>query len=310
MADLLYKAQTRFLFHAHIKIKISAYYDESLFDELFGVLEEVDRLYNSYQPDSYIDRINKRAGTFVEVDPTTRMVLNKAVQLADFFEGEYDITIMPLIRLWGFYKSEGWRIPTSDEIEKTKQRVDYRRIEMKESRVRIGKEQEIITGSFIKAYAVDRLKEKMISLGINDAVVNAGGSTILVLNNEAHPAWEIAVRNPEDDSLLFHLKIGNACYSTSSQSKTCLIIDNQRYGHIISPRTGMPSRNKHVGVISDNCMVGDMVSTGVFNLSTDLFLNKMEELKIQYPEIEGFLIDEKGNITYTSGFEQYITNKD
>lgn len=308
--DLLYKAQTRFLFHAHVKIKVSAYYDEPLFNELFGVLEEIDRQYNSYQPGSHIDRINKNAGTFVEVDDETREILNKTIRFSDFFEGKYDITIMPLIKLWGFYKSEGWSIPTPSEIEVAKQWVNYRKIEIKGRHARIGKGQEIITGSFIKAYAVDRLKEKMISLGINDAVVNAGGSTILTLNNEPHPAWKIAVRNPENDKLLFQLKIGNLCYSTSSQSKTCLKIDNQKYGHIICPLTGMPSKNKHVGIISDNCMVGDIVSTGIFNLNTGLFLKKMEELKKLYPEMEGFLIDEKGNITYTSGFKQYITNKD
>lgn len=306
---ILYKAQTRFLFHAHVKIKISAYNDEQLFDELFGVLEEVDRKYNSYRIGSYIDQINKNAGTFVEVDEDTMTILHTAIRFSELFDGEYDITIMPLIRLWGFYRSEGLRIPTRAEIERVKQDVNYRRIELKGNRVRIGKGQEIITGSFIKAYAVDRLKEKMIGLGIKDAIVNAGGSTILGINNETHPSWQVAVRDSENDTFLFQLNIGNACYSTSSQSKTFLEIDNQRYGHIISPTTGMPSLNRHVGLISNNCMVGDILSTGLYNLTADHFLNKIAHLKAFYPELEGFLIDEKGKITYSRGFEQYITNK-
>lgn len=307
--DILYKAQTRFLFHAHIKIKISVFYDDQVFDELFGILEELDRKYNSYQEGSYIDRINKSAGEFVEVDSETIRILNDVILFSDFFDGEYDVTIMPLIRLWGFYKNEGLRIPTPLEIEKAKRLVNYRNIEIEENRVRIAKGQEIITGSFIKAYAVDRLKEKMINLGINDAIVNAGGSTILGINNEAHNSWQIAVRNSEDDSLFFNLELGNCCYSTSSQSKTFLEINNQRYGHIISPSTGMPSSNRHVGIISDSCMVGDIISTGMYNLTANVFLKKMEKLKEMYSEIEGFIIDEKGKITLTNGFEKYITRK-
>lgn len=307
--DILYKAQTRFIFHAHIKIKISAFYDGQTFDELFGVLEDIDRKYNSYQTGSYIDLINKNAGEFVEVDDETIRILNKVITVSDFFDGEYDITIMPLIRLWGFYKDEGLRIPTSSEIEEAKQYVNYRNIEIKENRVRIAKGQEIITGSFIKAYAVDRLKQKMISMGINDAIVNAGGSTILGINNELHGLWQIAVRKSEDDSLLFNLKNANCCYSTSSQSKTFLEINNQRYGHIISPSTGMPSSNKHVGIVSSSCMIGDIVSTGVYNLAADKFLNKIESLKKLYPELEGFIIDEKGEITYSRAFDQYIVRK-
>ena len=67
MNDLLYKVQSRFLFHAHVRIKIPASCDDAVFSELFTVMESVDRKYNSYSPDSYIDRINRNAGHFVTV---------------------------------------------------------------------------------------------------------------------------------------------------------------------------------------------------------------------------------------------------
>lgn len=115
--DLLYKAQTRFLFHAHIKIKLSAFYEDSIFDELFALPEDIDKKYNSYQPDSYIDRINKNSGSFVEVDDETINILKQVIRISGFFGGMYDITIMPLIRLWGFYKDEQKQIPSIEEIK-------------------------------------------------------------------------------------------------------------------------------------------------------------------------------------------------
>lgn len=299
--ELLYKAQTRFLFHSHIKIKLSAFYEESIFDELFAVLEHVDKKYNSYQAGSYFDTINKNSGSFVDVDEETVNILNQAITISDFFNGTYDITVMPLIRLWGFYKDEQRRIPSIKEIEDVKKRVDYRRIEINGKKVRIEKGQEIITGSFIKAYAVDRLTERMLELGINDAIINAGGSTIMAINNESHPRWQVMVRHPQTEEVLFKLNIANQAYSTSSQAKTFVTIDGKEYGHILNPITGFPSANKHVGIISDNCMIGDMISTALFNESAEGFLKKIDLLS-EYYSIKGFMIDSDNNIIYTQDF--------
>lgn len=299
--ELLYKAQTRFLFHSHIKIKLSAFYEEGIFDELFAILEHVDKKYNSYQAGSYFDIINKNSGSFVDVDEETVNILNQAITISDFFNGTYDITVMPLIRLWGFYKDEQRRIPSIKEIEDVKKLVDYRRIEIDGKKVRIEKGQEIITGSFIKAYAVDRLTERMLELGINDAIINAGGSTIMAINNESHPRWQVMVRHPQTEEILFKLNIANQAYSTSSQAKTFVTIDGKEYGHILNPITGFPSANKQVGIISNNCMIGDMISTALFNESAEGFLKKIDRLS-EYYSIKGFMIDSDNNIIYTQDF--------
>lgn len=299
--ERLYKAQTRFLFHAHIKIKISAFYENSIFDELFAVVEDVDKKYNSYQPDSYVDLINKNAGSFVEVDDETVYILRQVINLSEHFGGVYDITIMPLIRLWGFYKDDQRRVPSIKEIEDVQKLVDYKKIVIEGNKVKIDKGQEIITGSFIKAYAVDKLVEKMLEIGISDAIINAGGSTIRAVNDEAHPSWQVIVRHPDNDEQLLSLAINNQCYSTSSQSKTFVSIEGKQYGHILNPLTGFPSENKQVGIISDSCMVGDIVSTGLFNETPSGFSEKMERLSSHY-DIAGFMIDQNDKITYLKGF--------
>lgn len=293
--DLLYKAQTRFLFHAHIKIKLSAFYEDSIFDELFALLEDIDKKYNSYQPDSYIDRINKNSGSFVEVDDETINILKQVIRISGFFDGMYDITVMPLIRLWGFYKDEQKQIPSIEEIKEVQKLIDYRKIEIKGNQVKIGERQEIITGSFIKAYAVDRLAGKMTEIGITDAIINAGGSTIRAINNESHPSWQILVRHPRSEELLFKLNIANETYSTSSQAKTFVSIDEKEYGHILNPISGFPSDNKQVGIISDNCMIGDIISTALFNESPEGFLRKTELLSKDF-NIKGFMIDNNNKI--------------
>ena len=163
---MMYKVQVRFLFHSDIKIKIPEIYDDSVFDDLFGILEEVNKRYNSYSENSYIDKINKNSGHFVKVDIETVEILRKVIHLSKIIGGEYDITIMPLVRLWGFYKQNPV-LPCFEKIKKVKRLVDYKKIiiDKKRNRVKIGKNQEIITGSFIKAYAIEKMVEEMKKLG-------------------------------------------------------------------------------------------------------------------------------------------------
>ena len=291
---------------------------------MFGILEEVNKRYNSYSENSYIDKINKNSGHFVKVDIETVEILRKIIHMSKIIGGEYDITIMPLIRLWGFCKQNPV-LPCFEKIKKVKRLVDYKKIiiDKKRNRVKIGKNQEIITGSFIKAYAIEKMVEEMKKIGIKDAIVNAGGSSIIAIDE-----WGIIAENPEDekevlrningmpvrimkyeysgnrDNDLFEIKIKNMSYSTSNQKNTYLIIDNEKYGHIISPKTGFPSQNKQVGVITENAFFGDIISTGLYNQTPEGFYEIMEKLSCEM-EISGFLIDKSGKIHYFN-MEKYF----
>ena len=315
---MMYKVQVRFLFHSDIKIKIPEIYDDSIFDKLFGILENVDEKYNSYSENSYIDKINKNSGHFVKVNDETIEILSKIIHLSKIIGGEYDITIMPLIRLWGFYKQNPI-LPSLDKIKKAKRLVDYKKIiiDKKRNRVKIEKNQEIITGSFIKAYAIEKIVEEMKKIGIKDAIVNAGGSSIIAINE-----WGIITENPEEEreilrnekgmpikitqnqyvgndeyNDLFEIKIKNKSFSTSNQKNTYLLINNEKYGHIISPKTGFPSQNKQVGIITKSAFFGDIISTGMYNQTPEKFYEIMGKLSEEM-EISGFLINKAGKIFY------------
>ncbi len=302
MDEFLYKVQTRFLFHSHIRIKIPAACGEDQMDSLFDLLESIDRQYNSYQSGSFFDRINKNAGSFVTVDDETVNILRQVKKISAFFDGRYAITVMPLVRLWGFYRDDVRRVPSEAELARVLPLVNDGMIDIDGKKVRIAKGQEIVTGSFIKAYAVDRLLEKMREMKITDAIVNAGGSTMAAVNNAAHPAWQVGVDVPGTDDPLFVADIANCAYSTSAQGDSFVEIGGKRYGHILNPRTGYPSSSKMVGVVTDSAMLGDMVSTGLFNESPAGFLEKMHHLQKDF-SIEGFLMDETGKVTRSAGFE-------
>lgn len=303
---LFYKTQTKWLFHSNIKIKIPVFYDDVLMEEFFHILENIDKQYNSYSTGSFFNKINKNTGKYAEVDSETIKILTKTNEVSELLDGLYDITIMPLIRLWGFYKDNSTRIPSQEEIENMLKKVDFRKIKINANQVMIDTDQEIITGSFMKAYAVDQVIKSMKAKGIQDAIINAGGSTITTLNNENHPYWTINISEPEDKTKsLFKVKLANSCFSTSAQNSSYIEIEGKKYGHILNPKTGFPSPNKQVGIISKNCFWGDVISTAVFNLNTDDFIKKMKVISEKIP-VSGFLINEYDDIIFANNFEKNI----
>ena len=312
MRDFIYKVRTEFLFHSHIKIKIPDNYEDRVLDELFEIMEQINNKYNSYSESSYFYLINKNAGKYTDVDKTTVEILETIRKYSDLFGGIYDITIMPLIKLWGFYKEKRNTIPSHHEIEEAGKKINYKNIEtdLVNLRVRSGLGQEIITGSFIKAFAVDKAAARLSVLGIDNAVINAGGSSIRCFNNNSKREWVISVSDPDSpEKDLFDLKLKNMSYSTTAQDNSFVKINNKKYGHIMNPLTGYPSENKITGIITKESFIGDILSTGFFNCEPKKFLKIIETLKKEM-YIEGFLMDKDRKLYYSDGFEKHVIKHD
>lgn len=143
----------------------------------------------------------------------------------------------------------------------------------------------------------------MKEMGITDAIVNAGGSSIVALNDDENREWGIIVEGEKED--LFDINISNESYSTSDQFNTYLEINGEKYGHILSAKTGYPSQNRQIGIITESAFVGDVLSTGLYNQSPKNFLDIVKDLSSEM-KIEGFLMDKNGKIFYSEGFSNYI----
>lgn len=301
----LYQAQIMPLFHANVKVKIPIEYEESIFDEAYAIMEKVDTQYNSYSKGSFFEQINANAGQFTAVDDATIYLLETIKSISEIFDGRYDISIMPLLRLWGFYNGHG-QIPTKQIMDKTLELVNFKQIEIVGNSVRIGHSQELMTGSFIKAFSVDRAVDKLRQRGVSDAIINAGHSTIMALNNDAHPFWRVDVKGSDSGlDRLFQVRLRNKCYSTSAQIHNHIEVQKKKYGHIFNARTGFASTNRQTGIISDNCFIGDALSTAFFNVTIEEFPKLMKEVQAIYP-VEGFLLDGSGNMVFSDHFLENI----
>nr|WP_322626457.1 FAD:protein FMN transferase [uncultured Flavobacterium sp.] len=282
-ASKTYITKTEFLFHCNVKVKIPEQYGEMLLDECFALLSTIDRKYNSYQPGSIFHQINHTAGNWITIDNDCRYIIKNLLQASDCTKGIYDVTCMPLLRLWGFYHKDNLSVPSKSAINVALEKVDYRKIELKEDKVRISHGQEIITGSFIKSFAVDKLISFLKSKGITDAVVNAGGSTIYGINDETHPTWKINIPNVNDaKETLRQITISNQCFSLSACANNNIVINGKKYGHILNSKTGYPVSTMQVGVWSNEAFLGDVLSTALFAVERNNLTETTKRLQSVY----------------------------
>lgn len=266
-----YLTETRFIFYCHIKIKIpDSPYAESIIDRCFDILRSVDERYNSYQDGSHFDIINKNAGNWVVVDDITISMLRDLEKIRALTNGVYNIQVMSMLRAWGFYRDEGRSLPEPSLLELLVNSLKVDQVLIRGNQVKISVGSELITGSFIKAYAVDKVVDFLKGQGITDAVINAGGSSIFALNDTEHPSWKINIPHPSSpDGRWFQIDLSNRCLSISGRQSNYITIEKKEYSHILNACTGYPSSNRQVVAITQSAFLGDVVSTALMANDTD-----------------------------------------
>ena len=151
----------------------------------------------------------------------------------------------------------------------------------------------------LKKYHPDRYQTE------DESTIKFAEEKIIKINEAYNYLKENFEENKEND--LFEIKIKDTSYSTSNQKNTYLLINSEKYGHIISPRTGFPSQNKQVGIITKSAFFGDIISTGMYNQTPEKFYEIMGKLSEEM-EISGFLINKAGKIFYFN-MEEYFCGK-
>lgn len=288
-----YLTETRFVFYCHIKIKIALQSGaETLIDQCFELLKSIDEQYNSYSQGSYFGRINKNAGNWVEVDETTIWLLNELDKMKSISNGIYNVAVMPLLRLWGFYQNRSCSLPSFDQIALLTEQLKGNVVSIKDNQVKLTRGNELITGSFIKAYAVDQVVAFLKAKGVTDALINAGGSTIYAMNDQGHPYWKINIPHPiSEDNSWFQINLSNECLSLSGRKSSFITIDDKQYSHIINASTGWPSSNYQAVTLTQSAFYGDVLSTLLMANDTNKKVN--ENLKQAFEdELKYYVVDE------------------
>jgi len=209
-------------------------------------VRRLDQLLSNYIPASEWSQVNREASDKpVRISTELFQLLAACVEYSRESDGAFDITVGPLMKVWGFYKGSG-HLPHRAEVRGAMAHVGYQNIllDPKNNTVRFAKEGvEIDPGGIGKGYAVDKMVNVLKADGITSALVSASGSSIYGIGAPPHePGWKIKIRDPKDASkIASEVILRDNSLSTSGNYEKFFFAEGKLYSHIMDPRTGYPS---------------------------------------------------------------------
>jgi thiamine biosynthesis lipoprotein len=217
-------------------------------NEVFAEIDQLDEQMSNYKPQSELSAINRDAAQGqVTVSPQLFTLIQYSLRASQESGGDFDITVGPLMRLWGFFRGQG-RLPGTQEIAPVRKKLGYQHVHLDAARRTIHFDvsgMEIDLGGIAKGYAVDRAAEIMRADGVTAALISSGTSSIYALGSPpGEHGWKITVRDPfREDKAADVLRLQNFALSTSGNYEKFFKINGKIYCHIMDPKTGWPVQN-------------------------------------------------------------------
>ncbi len=225
----------------------------------FNRVDEIENMASRTISTSDVSKINEAAGKkYVKVHPEIINIIRTSVEYSKISNGAFDITVNPLVKLWGIGTADE-KIPTDSEIKEKLALVSYKNISINEtdSSVMLMKEgMSIDLGGVAKGFTADEIVKVFEKYGIKSAIINLGGSSIYTLGEKPDETdWSIAIQHPRkerNEGSIGIVRLKQGALSTSGDYQRFFIKDDKRYHHILDTATGYPA---DAGVMSDMVIV-------------------------------------------------------
>ena len=289
---------------------------EEAVDAAMKEIERLDALLSTGNESSEISQLNA-AGSFLISEDTLKL-LEEAESIRQSTGGLFDVTVYPLMQLWGFPTGD-YRVPTQEEISNTLLLVDAAQIQIEGAQVTLGSGQQVDLGGIAKGYASDRVMELYREYGVTSGMVSLGGNIETLGTKPDGTDWKIGIRNPEiaaasdigsgTEDVLLALEVENRAVITSGGYERYFEENGETYIHILDPRTGYPADSGllSVTVVSEKGMLADALSTSLYIMG--------EADAAEYWRIHGndegnsfelVLVDTSGKVYATEGLRDKI----
>jgi len=220
------------------------------------VLARIDLDMSGYRDDSTVSRFNASTSTgWFEVSEDLAKVVSEALQVSELSQGALDITVAPLVNLWGMGPAgEQAQLPSDAEIKQALARTGYRKLQVRLSPAALRKEIPELTidlNAVAPGYAVDLLASHFASMGIENFMIDIGGEVRARGLNGNGRVWRIAVERPIDaeEEPYAVVRLDDLSVTTSGEYRHYIVRDGHRYSHTIDPRTGRPVEHDLASVV-------------------------------------------------------------
>jgi thiamine biosynthesis lipoprotein len=228
-----------------------------------GDVQRLDAKYSSYRTESFVAEVNRAAmaGTAIDVDPETATLLDYAAMCFEQSEGLFDITSGVLREAWDF---ECPALPDPQALHALLARVGWSKLHWRGPTLAFGVAGMALDfGGIVKEYAADRAAVICFEAGFRHGLVDLGGDIRIVGPHPDGAPWTVGIQHPRrPHEVMASIDLAYGAIATSGDYERFIEIDGERYGHILSPRTGMPVRSlAGVSVVADECVVAGSATT-------------------------------------------------
>ena len=293
--------QTRFVMDTYCTIQIPGNKGVIPFiEESFQRIEEIDKKFNILNPEGALFDFNQK--NVMVIDKEICGLVNIALQISKDSDGSFDITVYPLLKLWGFY-SGNYTVPEKKKIDELLSIIGYKNLVIRrDSLYTIKKNVAVDLGGIAKGYALQEAVKEIKKAGVSSALVDLGGDLYALGTHDGKP-WKVGIRNPRGEGVIGILEVSDICVVTSGDYERFFEKDGIKYHHIINPKTGYPARDMaSVTVICKDAVKADAWSTALFVMEPDRALSYAEET----PYMEALIITSKGKVLISSGLKDNV----
>ena len=243
---------------------------------------------STYVPDSQISVFNRLADTsWSKVHEDFISIVKASQAVSRLSDGAFDISISPLVNLWGFGPAKKDDAPNQEQIKKALSQIGFNKIEYNEEQKSLRKTQkdmQIDLSAIAKGFAVDKISELLKQNDLPNHLVEIGGELIASGLNQADKKWRIAIEQPDLSTKITQqgLDISNRAVATSGDYRNYFVEKGVRRSHIIDPKTGYPISHKlaSVTVVHESTAMADAFATALLVMG----------------EVKGKLFAEKNNL--------------
>lgn len=283
-----------------------------LHDSIEQVLSEFDFSLSTYNPESLISAINQNVDS-VQTDYYFEQMYKEAHYVSEKSKGAFDITVAPLVNLWGF----GFQnIPEGEhpDLASIMPFVGYEKIKLIDHKIIKESKVTMLDASAIaQGYSADVVAEYLESKMCENFLVEIGGEIKCKGKNPNGKDWQVGIDKPVEDptnenqELQQVLAISGVGLATSGNYRKFYYKDGRKFSHTINPKTGYPVDHNLLSatVIAQTGMRADAFATAFMVLGVDKSLKLCEEI----PDLECYLIYEEAGenkVVYTPGFKKYL----
>lgn len=283
------------------------YQQTRLQTDIERILQEVNAAMSTWLPDSELSRFNQAPTTdWFPVSADVVTVVASAAEVSEMSDGVFDVTVGPLISLWGFGKAEkATAMPDAVALETARARVGYQKLAVRTEPAALRKARSdmyVNLSAIAKGFGVDKLGEYLEAQGIQHYMAEIGGEVRTRGKSQRGDAWRIAIEKPValGRAIQQGVQLQDAGLATSGDYRNFFTHDGQRYSHTIDPNTGYPVKHSlaSVSVLADTTMLADAYATMLMAMG----------------EVRGkTFADQQGIAAYfiwrtDDGFEHYTTN--